>query len=56
MGEGFGLPHIEAMAAGIPSGTRYHDTAATVRLTITTNADFTSVSAGSVTVELFYLT
>lgn len=44
------------VAAGIPSGVRYHDTAKTVVLTVTTASDFTSVSAGSVTVELFYLT
>jgi len=44
------------VAAGAPSGVRYHDAAKTVKLTITTAADFTSVSAGSVTVELFYLT
>ena len=44
------------IAAGDPSGTRYHDTAATVTLTVTTAADFTSVSAGSVTVELYYIT
>ncbi|MCP5101005.1 MAG: hypothetical protein GY943_36100 [Chloroflexi bacterium] len=44
------------VAAGIPSGVVYHDAAKTVTLTITTAADFTSVSAGSVTVELFYLT
>jgi len=42
--------------AGAPSGVRYHTTAKTVTLTITTNADWTSVSAGSVTVELYYLT
>lgn len=42
--------------AGIPSGVRYHATAATVKLTITTAADFTSVSAGSVTIERYYLT
>ena len=42
--------------AGIPSGVTYHAAAKTVTLTITTNADFTSVSAGSVTVKLFYLT
>lgn len=44
------------VAAGSPSGVLYHDTAKTPRLTITTNADFTSVSAGSVTVEMYYLT
>jgi hypothetical protein len=44
------------VAAGDPSGTRYHATAATIKLTITTAADWGSVSAGSVTVEFFYLT
>lgn len=44
------------VAAGSPSGVLYHSTAKTVTLTITTNADFTSVSAGSVTVECYYLT
>jgi len=44
------------IAAGSPSGVLYHDTEATITLTITTNADWTSVSAGSVTVEFYYLT
>lgn len=44
------------VSAGDPSGTRYHTAAATVTLTVTSGADFTSVSAGSLTVELFYLT
>ncbi len=42
--------------AGVPSGLRYHPVAATVTLTVTGGADFTSISAGSVTVELTYLT
>jgi hypothetical protein len=42
--------------AGVASGVKYHASAKTVKLTITTNADFTSVSAGSVSVELYYLT
>ena len=42
--------------AGVASGVKYHTAAKTVTLTVTTNADFTSVSAGSVTVELYYLT
>jgi hypothetical protein len=41
--------------AGVPSGALYHDAAATVRLTITGGADFTSIAAGSVTVELYYI-
>jgi hypothetical protein len=44
------------VAAGAPSGVLYHDAAKTPKLTITTAADWGSVTAGSVTVELFYLT
>ena len=44
------------VAAGDPSGTRYHTAAKTRTLTITVDADWDSVTAGSVTVELFYLT
>lgn len=44
------------ISCGAPSGVQYHATAKTVKLTVTTNADFTSVSAGSVTVELYYIT
>ena len=43
------------IATGIPSGVQYHDTAKTVTLTVTTNADFTSVNAGSLTVEIDYI-
>jgi len=46
----------DGVDAGVPSGVRYHVATKTVTLTVTTGADFTSVSAGSVTVELFYLT
>jgi hypothetical protein len=42
--------------AGVPSGVKYHATEKTVTLTITSGADWGSVSAGSVTVELYYLT
>lgn len=41
--------------AGIPSGNKYHTAAQSVTLTVTSGADFTSVNAGSLTVELFYL-
>lgn len=56
-----GTPNVFATAAngievGIPSGVRYHDTAATVKLTITTATDWTIVSAGSLTIERFYIT
>ncbi len=43
------------VAPGAPSGTIYHAAAVTPVLTVTTNADFTSVSAGSLTVSLFYI-
>ena len=56
-----GTPSVFATAAngvalGDPSGTRYHTAAATITVTVTTAADFTSVSAGSLTLEFFYLT
>lgn len=56
-----GTPSVFATAAngiavGAPSGTLYHATAATVTLTVTSASDFTSVSAGSVTVEITYIT
>ena len=44
------------IAAGDPSGVRYHAAAKTPVVTITGGADFTSIVAGSITVELFYLT
>lgn len=44
------------IAAGDPSGTRYHATAGTVTLTVTGAADFTSIAAGSVTIEQYFLT
>ena len=44
------------VAAGIPSGVLYHTAQKTPKLTITSAADWTSVNAGSVTVELYYLT
>jgi len=44
------------IASGIPSGALYHVAQVTPRLTVTTAADFTSVSAGEVTVEMYYLT
>lgn len=56
-----GTPSIFATAAGgvsvgAISGVAYHAAAATVKLTVTTNADFTSVSAGSLTIEITYVT
>lgn len=44
------------IATGVPSGVQYHDAAKTPRLTVTGGADFTSISAGSVTVEYYYIT
>ncbi|CAK0744715.1 hypothetical protein CCP3SC15_1310008 [Gammaproteobacteria bacterium] len=44
------------IAAGAPSGVLYHATQVTPKLTVTTAADFTSVNAGSVTIEMYYLT
>jgi hypothetical protein len=43
------------VAAGIPSGERDHFTAATVRLTVTSGADWGSVTAGRVVVTLYYI-
>lgn len=40
---------------GVPSGAEYHAAAATVTLTVTSNADFTSVSAGSLTIRIAYI-
>jgi hypothetical protein len=44
------------IALGVPSGVQYHVAQKTVKLTVTSAADFTSVSAGSVTIEIYYLT
>lgn len=44
------------VAVGAPSGVQYHAAAKTVTLTVTTAADFSSVSAGSLTVEMYFLT
>lgn len=44
------------ISVGAPSGTVYHDAEKTVSLIVTSALDFSSVSAGSVTVEIFYLT
>lgn len=56
-----GTPSVFTTAAGgitvgAPSGVTYHAAAKTVTLTVTGNADFTSITAGSLTVELYYLT
>lgn len=41
---------------GVPSGTAWHDDAKNVTVTITSNADFTSVSAGEATISICYWT
>ncbi len=43
-----------AIDMGVPSGTEIHVTAATVTLTVTSATDFTSVSAGALTISIFY--
>lgn len=40
--------------AGAPSGTLFHSTAKTPKLTVTSGSDFTAVSAGQLTVTLFW--
>lgn len=44
----------DGVDAGVPSGTKWHTAAKTPKLTITSNADFTAVVAGSVRVTLFW--
>lgn len=43
------------ISAGAPSGVAYHSAAKDVVLTITASSDWGSVTAGSVTVSLYYL-
>ena len=55
-----GTPDIFTTAAagvesGVPSGSKLLTAANSPTLTVTTNADFTSVSAGSVTVSIYYI-
>lgn len=40
---------------GVPSGATYHPVVKTPTLVITASSDFTAVSAGSITVSLYYL-
>jgi hypothetical protein len=54
-----GTPNVFATAAagvdaGVVSGTAWNATAITPVLTVTSNADFTSVAAGQVTVRIYY--
>ena len=44
-----------AIDVGVPSGTKVHVAAATVTVTVTTASDFTSVSAGAMTVCIHFL-
>lgn len=44
----------EGVDVGAPSGTAFHSAAKTPVLTVTSNADFTNVAAGALTVTLFY--
>jgi hypothetical protein len=55
-----GTPNVfvtaaNGVSAGVPSGAQYHTADASVTLTVTSAADFTAVTAGSVTVSLYYL-
>jgi len=42
-------------ALGKVSGSQYHNTAATVTVTVTSANDFSSVSAGSITLQVCYI-
>ena len=44
------------LEVGIPSGIKYHAVEGTITLTVTSNGNFTAVSAGSLTLEFYYLT
>lgn len=55
-----GTPSVFTTAAagvdlGVPSGTKWHTAAATPKLTVTSNADFTSVAAGSALITLVWI-
>ena len=43
-----------AIDLGVPSGTKIHTTAATVRITITVSSAFNTITAGSLTLLLYY--
>jgi hypothetical protein len=54
-----GTPSVFTTAAqgidiGVPSGTRWHTAAATPTLLVTSGSDFAAVTAGALTVYLFY--
>lgn len=44
------------IALGVPSGVLYHAAQKNVTLTVTSASDFTAVNAGSVTIEMYYMT
>lgn len=46
---------VQALDGGAPSGTQIHTAAKTPVLTITSATDFTNVTAGALTVKIFYL-
>jgi hypothetical protein len=46
--------NVAALDGGTPSGTQVHTTEQTVRLTLTSDSDFTAVTAGACTVKIFY--
>lgn len=54
-----GTPSVFTTANAIdlaaPSGTQIHTAAATVKLTVTSAADFTNVAAGQLTISIYYL-
>ena len=54
-----GTPNVFAdnayLSLGAISGQTYHDVAKAPVVTVTTNADFTSVSAGSLTLDIYYI-
>jgi hypothetical protein len=43
-----------SLDVGVASGTLYHDAAKSVTLTVTSGTDFTAVTAGQLTIKLFY--
>lgn len=53
-----GTPSVFTTAAaidlGAPSGVQIHTTAKSVTLTVTSNSDFTAVTAGALTIRIFY--
>lgn len=46
---------VTALDVGAVSGTAIHTAAATVTLTVTSNSDFTAVTAGALTISIYFL-